>query len=306
MKNIICIMGPTAVGKSDLAMQLAEKFQLQCVSVDSAMVYRGMDIGTAKPTHAEQKRVPHALVDIRDPKDNYSVGDFIADSKKIIDNAPADKPLLFVGGTMLYYHALQFGVADIPPADKALRQQIDNWAAEAGWQQLHQRLSDLDPAAASKLHYNDKQRIQRALEVYYLTGVPISELHKQTLQSDYNFLNIVIMPQSRAELHKLIALRFNKMLELGFIAEVEALYKRQDLDVNLPSIRSIGYRQVWSYLAGEISYDAMIETAVAATRQFAKRQCTWLQRWSDAPHFTAGAQDMLSATADTIKQKFGV
>ena len=293
MHNIISIMGPTASGKTALAIKLAQHFSTFCVSVDSAMVYHGLDIGTAKPSVSEMRSVEHKLIDIRDPADAYSVGEFLKDTSSILSAANPVKPIIFVGGTMLYHHALQFGVAKMPESDPEVRAQLCAWAKEAGLQLLHARLCAIDPASAARIHSNDQQRIFRALEVYYQTGLPISLLQKATKANNNNFVNIILMPAARSELHSRIEQRFLQMLDLGFVDEVRALYARPDLTTALPSVRSIGYRQAWDYLAGAIDYDTFCAKAVVATRQFAKRQCTWLRKWGSAEVFDPNSSGLV-------------
>jgi tRNA dimethylallyltransferase len=281
--NIICIMGPTASGKSKLAMQLAHEINGEIVSVDSALIYRGMDIGTAKPTAKELKEIPHYLIDIRDPKESYSAAEFCTDARTAIKEilAKNKKPIL-VGGTMLYFKALQFGLDEMPSADKNIREKISQEAKKLGWPAMHEKLKAIDPKAAEKINPNDSQRIQRALEVYELTSQPISALQtKNKISHEFNFINFAIKIKTRYELHQKIAERFKQMLEDGLVEEVRKLLNRVDLNPNLPSMRAVGYRQVWQYLAGEYDYETMIEKAIAATRQLAKRQLTWLKSWPD-------------------------
>ncbi|MGD9152917.1 MAG: tRNA (adenosine(37)-N6)-dimethylallyltransferase MiaA [Gammaproteobacteria bacterium] len=281
--SVICIMGPTASGKSKLAMQLAREINGEIISVDSALVYRGMDIGTAKPAAKELKEIPHHLINIRDPKESYSAAEFCTDARTAIKEilAKNKKPIL-VGGTMLYFKALQFGLDEMPSADKNIRKKISRDAEKLGWPAMHKKLQQIDPKTAKKINPNDSQRIQRALEVYELTGQPISILQtKNKTSNEFNFINFAIKIKSRCELHQKIAERFKKMLEQGLIEEVRKLFNRGDLNPNLPSMRAVGYRQVWQYLAGEYDYETMIEKAIAATRQLAKRQLTWLKSWPD-------------------------
>jgi tRNA dimethylallyltransferase len=283
MQKVICLMGPTASGKTDLALSWARTGEYEIISVDSAMVYRGMDIGTAKPDKAILQSVPHHLVDICDPSDAYSAADFCRDATHEIKAIIArGKIPLLVGGTMMYFRALQFGLAELPAADAILRQQIDNEALEKGWQALHDELGAIDPEAAARIHPNDPQRLSRALEVYRLTGKPMSELLKETASSrEFEFENRALMPEDRATLHKNILKRTEKMFADGFVNEVRALYERGDLSSDLPSMRSVGYRQVWAYLAGDLLFEDLIDKISIATRQLAKRQFTWLRRWPD-------------------------
>jgi len=285
LPRAIFLMGPTASGKTALAIELHERFPVDIISVDSALVYRGMDIGTAKPDAATLRRAPHALIDIRDPAERYSAAEFRDDALAAMAQSVArGRVPLLVGGTMLYFRALSRGLAELPSASPELRRSLEAEADAHGWQALHGRLAALDPPAARRIHPNDPQRIQRALEVIALTGQRISDL--QEAQGDsrlgYRVLRLVACPQPRAVLHARIEQRFEQMLEQGFLREVERLRARGDLHRDLPSMRCVGYRQAWSYLEGEIDYDEMCRRAVVATRQLAKRQLTWLRRETDA------------------------
>lgn len=277
-------MGPTASGKTDLAIALAEHYNCELISVDSALVYKGMDIGTAKPTAEEQARAPHRLIDIRDPSEPYSAADFRVDAlKEMAEIVAAGKTPVLVGGTMLYFKALLEGLSELPAADQTIRAQILAEAESKGWQALHDELKQIDPTAAARIHPNDPQRLSRALEVFRISGVSLSDhLAKQKEQRPpYRFCQFAIAPQERATLHERIELRFKLMLEAHFEEEVKALMARGDLHPELPSIRSVGYRQMWSYLAGEIDYDEMVYRGIVATRQLAKRQMTWLRGWPE-------------------------
>ena len=276
----IFIMGPTASGKTDLAIELVKHFPVELISVDSALIYRDMNIGTAKPDAATLAAAPHRLIDILDPKEIYSAAQFRQDAlKEMAEIRAAGRIPVLVGGTMLYYRALQYGLAELPHANPAIRQHLLQQAEQMGWQGLHQYLAEIDPKAAQRIHVNDTQRIQRALEVYEITGKPLSWHHEKAKYGacPYNILKIGLLPEERSWLHERIARRFKIMLEQGFIQEVEALYARGDLDVDLPSIRAVGYRQVWEYLSGNIDFNTMQERAIVATRQLAKRQITWLR-----------------------------
>ncbi len=283
-------MGPTASGKSELALRLAEDLPCEIVSVDSAMVYRGLDVGTAKPDAATLRRVPHRLIDIRDPADPYSVAQFREDALRWMERiGDAGRIPLLAGGTMLYFNALQYGISTLPPANPQLRAELDRQAARIGWGAMHARLAEVDPEAARRIHPNDPQRIQRALEVYRLTGRSISEHHRRRRgePSPWRMLKIALMPARRSELHRRIEQRLHIMLERGFVAEVERLQQRGDLGAELPALRAVGYRQVWRYLHGECSHAQMVHDAVVATRRFARRQLTWLRaepgvRWFDS------------------------
>lgn len=280
-KPLLCIMGPTAAGKSALAMALAEQLPCELITVDSAQVYRGMDIGTAKPSAAEQAAVAHHLLDCCDPADAYSAGLFVRDAIAAIDDIRQRGRIpLLVGGTMLYYRALLMGLSELPVADPALRAELEARAECEGLDSLHRQLSMLDPAAAARIHPNDPQRLVRALEVCITSGQPLSALQGQGKPAYSGAVRCVaVAPADRAVLHQRIAQRFELMLEQGFIAEVEALRARGDLSVELPSMRCVGYRQLWDYLDGHCSYQQMVEQGIAATRQLAKRQITWLRSW---------------------------
>jgi tRNA dimethylallyltransferase len=281
---VICLMGPTAAGKTQLAIQLTQKLPCDIISVDSGMVYRGMDIGTAKPSSAELAIAPHRLIDIRDPSETYSVAQFCDDALNEIEDIIAHERIpLLVGGTMLYFRALQQGLSKMPSADSSVRAQIALEAEKLGWQDLHAKLAKIDPASAMRISPKDAQRIQRALEVYELTGLTLTQLCEQNKPQplSYKIINLGLMPASKIALDEKISLRFQQMLKLGFIEEVEQLFNRGDLTSDLPSMRAVGYRQVWQYLSGQLSREAMVEQAIIATRQLAKRQLTWLRSWSN-------------------------
>lgn len=301
---VFCLFGPTASGKTAITFELIKRFPLRIVSVDSAMIYRGMDIGTAKPTAAELLIAPHALIDVCDPSEHYSVGNFCQDATHEINNILADGALpLLVGGTMMYFHALQQGIAALPTADVTVREQLNLELAKDGLACMHKKLHDIDPVAAAKIHPNDPQRVLRALEVYYQTGKPISELQRQTNQNEgYQFINIGLTVPDRAGLHQQISKRFDHMLAAGFLAEVEQLKARPELNVNLPSMRCVGYRQAWQHLAGDIDYQQMRERAIVATRQLAKRQLTWLRSWPELVEFSAPDQHVIDKIASYIAQ----
>jgi tRNA dimethylallyltransferase len=276
----VCLMGPTASGKTDLAVSLVERLPFEIISVDSAMVYRDMDIGTAKPDAETLARAPHRLIDILDPAEAYSASRFREEAlAAMAEITAAGRIPLLVGGTMLYYRALEQGLARLPEANAALRARLQAEATERGWQALHTRLAEVDPASAARIHPNDPQRLSRALEVYELSGRPMSELWReaQAQALPYRLVKLAVAPDERSVLHERIAKRFRLMLQQGFVEEVEALYRRGDLAPSLPSIRCVGYRQIWQYLAGELSFDAMSDKGIVATRQLAKRQFTWLR-----------------------------
>jgi tRNA dimethylallyltransferase len=281
----VAIMGPTASGKTAAALAIAERIPSEIISVDSALVYRGMDIGTAKPTPEELAAAPHHLIDIIDPLESYSVAQFRTDTLRLVADISARGKLpLLVGGTMLYYKGLQDGLDDLPGADPALRAQLEEDAARTGWPAMHARLAQLDPATAQRLKPNDAQRIQRALEIIQLSGKPMSELLavREKEELPFELQSFALEPSDRAVLHDRIARRFDIMLSGGaFQREVEALRARGDLDPALPSMRCVGYRQMWEYLDGKIDHAAMRETGIIATRQLAKRQLTWLRSMPD-------------------------
>jgi len=290
--QVIFLMGPTASGKTALATELYQRLPSELISVDSALIYRGMDIGTAKPTAEELAVAPHHLIDIRDPAQSYSAADFRADALRLIAEIQhrGNIPIL-VGGTMLYFKTLLEGISPLPEADPEVRAQLEQEAASVGWAALHEALSKVDPVSAKRIHPNDPQRIGRALEVYRVTGRSLTEL---TAEKGEPFVfpvhQFAIAPQERAVLHQRIALRFEQMLAAGFEHEVRLMKQRSDLHPDLPSVRCVGYRQMWQYLDGEYSYTEMAEKGIAATRQLAKRQLTWLRGWpqlnwlkSDAP-----------------------
>ena len=281
----IFLLGPTASGKSDLAMKLTSHLPVELVSVDSALVYRDMNIGTAKPDAEILRQYPHHLVDIRNPDEVYSAADFRSEVLTLMSaiSERGNIPLL-VGGTMLYFKVLIEGIASMPAADSAIREKIVREAETGGWQKVHQRLAEVDPESAARIHPNDPQRLQRALEIWELTGESMTQLHKkqQNLVSlPFSVCQLAIIPSDRADLHRIIAARFEQMIKDGFIEEVEHLREKYDLNAELPSIKSVGYRQVWQYLEGEVDRKVMQERAIIATRQLAKRQFTWLRGWSN-------------------------
>ena len=290
----IFLMGPTASGKTDLALQLADALPCEIISVDSALIYRGMDIGSAKPNAEILQKYPHHLIDILDPAQSYSAAQFRDDALQAMADITARGRIpLLVGGTMLYFKALTEGLAAMPSADPEVRARLEQQAASESWAALHTELQRIDPVSAQRIHPNDPQRLLRALEVWHISGQTMTQLRaKQSLEKQqllasngahlpYNVATFAIAPQQRSVLHERIAQRFQQMLEQGFIAEVEALRQRGDLHVDLPSIRAVGYRQAWAYLDGEYAYDEMIERGIIATRQLAKRQFTWLRSWDD-------------------------
>ncbi len=277
----IFIMGPTASGKTALSIALRQRLPVELVSVDSALIYRGMDIGTAKPSAEELALAPHRLIDIRDPAESYSAADFRKDAlKEMADITAAGRIPLLVGGTMLYFKALLDGLSPLPSADPQVRQRIEQQAAELGWEALHQQLAEIDPVAAARIHPNDPQRLSRALEIFFISGKTLTELTKISGETlPYQVHQFAIAPVSRELLHQRIELRFHQMLDAGFETEARALFDRGDLHTDMPAIRCVGYRQMWSYLSGEIDYDEMVYRGICATRQLAKRQMTWLRGW---------------------------
>ena len=277
--DCVCITGPTACGKTELALELAERLPLEIISMDSAMVYRGLDIGTAKPPRATRDAIPHHLVDILEPTESYSAGRFARDAEGAIAAIRArDRVPLLVGGTLLYLRALRDGLSALPRADGGVRAEIDREAAQHGWSSMHERLGRLDPAAAARIAPSDRQRIQRALEVHALTGRSISELQRTGRRArQAAILAIALVPEDRATLGARIEGRFDAMVTQGFVAEVERLRARGDLRADLPSMRAVGYRQLWSYLDGDCGWGEARLKAIIATRQYAKRQLTWLR-----------------------------
>jgi tRNA dimethylallyltransferase len=278
----IFLMGPTAAGKTALALALHDALPVEIISVDSSQVYRGMDIGTAKPSRDELARAPHRLIDIRDPRQAYSAADFCADALNEMQAITrAGKIPLLAGGTMFYFRALEFGLSDLPSADPDVRARLGDEAATLGWPALHRRLQEIDPVSAMRIHPNDAQRIQRALEIHELTGQPPStqDAEKRGHSFPYRAMKIALWPQDRTLLHQRIATRFLAMLERGFVDEVEQLTRLDGLSLTMPSMRAVGYRQIWEYLIKEVNYSEMTEQAIAATRQFAKRQITWLRSY---------------------------
>lgn len=287
-KKAICLMGPTASGKTALSLALAEVFPIEIISVDSAQIYRGMDIGSAKPSVQERLNVRHHLIDILAPNERYNAAQFCSDAFRLISQIHARNHIpLLVGGTMMYFKALQQGLSDLPNADVALRQQLDNEALTHGLTALHEKLNQVDPVSAQKIKTSDKQRIQRALEVFLLTGKPLSNWHHSAVvASNCEFINIALMPidTPRSILHERIEHRFNLMLEQGFIEEVKSVWKYA-VGEDLPAKRCVGYRQVGDFLEGKLSFEEMQAKAIAATRQLAKRQMTWLRHWTNCHYF---------------------
>lgn len=297
-------MGPTASGKTNLAIDLLSYLDCEIISVDSAMIYRGMDIGTAKPSTLILKQAPHRLINTHDPSEVYSAAEFRTDAISAVEEIinKGRIPLL-VGGTMLYFHVLQQGIATLPPANPLVREQLTKDLKDLGLNKLHERLSAIDPIAAQRIHPNDPQRILRALEVVQISGKTLTELQltPSLSASPYLFINIALLPEDRNLLHKAIAMRFQTMLDLGFIEEVEKLFKRGDLNANLPALRTVGYRQIWNYLLNNISYIEMQELAIIATRQLAKRQLTWLRSWPELKLLMSNDKKNVKKIIDLIK-----
>ncbi|HEX4986825.1 MAG TPA: tRNA (adenosine(37)-N6)-dimethylallyltransferase MiaA [Burkholderiales bacterium] len=301
-------MGPTASGKTGVALELARRFPVEIVSVDSAQVYRHMDIGTAKPDLATRLRFPHHMVDVIEPNERYSAARFREDALGLMrDICARGRVPLLVGGTMLYFKALREGLADLPEADAAARAVIDGMAAEAGWPALHRELGRVDPQTAARLDPNDSQRIQRAMEIFYLTGRAMSDLIAERGPADlpYRLVPMALLPADRSKLHERIAARFEEMLELGLIDEVRRLREEYVLRPDLPSMRCVGYRQAWQYLDGQFPLSGLREKGIAATRQLAKRQLTWLRAMPDARQFDCLAPDLQEQVEAWLAPRIG-
>lgn len=293
---VIFLMGPTASGKTHMALEIVKRFPCEIVSVDSSQVYRGMDIGSAKPPPEVLREVPHRLVDIRDPLEAYSAAEFRRDALAEMAQITAEGRIpLLVGGTMLYFRALQRGLSQLPSADPQVRRRILDQAQQEGWASLHERVRQVDPATAARIHPNDRQRIQRALEIFEIEGKSWTQLCLEPGPTalPYRVVKVVMAPAERSVLHQRIAGRFDQMLAGGLLEEVSRLYRRGDLSIDLPAMRAVGYRQVWNYLAGNSSYEQMRDHAVTATRQFAKRQLTWLRAESEADWFDNSVSDSI-------------
>jgi len=302
---VVAIMGPTASGKTALAIKLAKAMNGEIISVDSALVYRGMDIGTAKPNCEEKDGITHHLIDILDPSEAYSTGRFCRETRELIhDIKKRGKLPILAGGTMLYFNALLNGLSTLPKADPLIRVELDQEAAIKGWHAMHEQLSVVDPTAAARIHPNDPQRIQRALEVFRITGKSITTHFEQTVATDSSIrpIRIMVMPNDRARLHQRIEERFHQMIDRGFIKEVELLYQRGDLHTRLPSIRAVGYRQIWDYLEGKTGMDATIQLGIIATRQFAKRQITWLRREVNVKEYDTDDPSLQRKVFDDLKE----
>ena len=306
----ITVMGPTASGKTGLAIELRKHLPVELINVDSAQVYRYLNIGSAKPDAETLAQAPHRLLDIRDPCEIYSAAEFLADARREMAEISASGRIpLLVGGSMMYFKVLLEGLSQLPEADQSIRDDLEQRAAKEGWPSLYAELQLVDPQTASRLHPNHSQRIQRALEVYQLTGEPMSALQAESvggLAQQYDFRQIALIPQNRSLLHQRIEQRFEAMMALGFAEEVQGLYERGDLHSNLPSVRSVGYRQLWDYCAGDCSLQDAVEKAVIATRQLAKRQLTWLRNWPQAIEIKADNQDGFLSTEKICNQSLKV
>jgi tRNA dimethylallyltransferase len=306
---VICLMGPTGSGKTGLAIELVKHLPCEIISVDSAMVYRGMDIGTAKPSAAELAQAPHHLIDICDPAQAYSAGQFQRDATREINNCgQRERVPLLVGGTMLYFRAWQQGLSELPTADPQIRAELQQDLEKRGVEQLHERLYKIDPTAAARIKPTDPQRIIRALEVYIVSGKPLSEFFTENPRPavSYQNINIAIAPKDRVLLHERIAKRFQQMMADGLCAEVEALFNRGDLHEQCPSMRSVGYRQVWQYLSGQLNYAECIEKSIIATRQLAKRQMTWLRSWPDLHLFDSEDPKLVQNILQFLEKRFKI
>ncbi len=301
----IFLMGPTGSGKTELSIQLLKHFPVEIISVDSAQVYKGLDIGTAKPDAKTLQHAPHRLIDFLDPSTAYSAADFRDDAlREMQEITAAGKIPLLAGGTFLYFRALLNGLSILPSADLAVREKLDTEAKEKGWHHLHQRLQEIDPIAGKRIHPNDSQRVQRALEVYEITGSSLTTLQQASKQDalPWQVLKLALIPNDREKLKAQLKDRFETMLELGLLDEVKKLHRRNDLHNGLPSIRSVGYRQAWDHLNGEIDYNLMIERAIVATRQLAKRQLTWLRTEKEAVQLEMEANDLTLVAANVIRR----
>ena len=304
--NVFCLMGPTASGKTALALEFLSLFPFEIISVDSAMIYREMDIGTAKPSAQELAFAPHHLIDIINPDETFSAAAFVSKTKALCEKIfKQSKIPLLVGGSCLYFSALQRGLAILPEKNEQLRQGLVQRAETEGWQVLYDELRERDPRSALNIHPKDKQRIQRALEVVYLTGKPLSSYFEETVdEPSFSFINLILVPKDRAWLHQRIALRLQTMLKQGLIDEVECLISKWSLTLSHPSMRTVGYRQTREYLEGDCDYDTFCAKAVAATRQLAKRQLTWLRHWPTGQVFSCdeanNMQDMVAVISKIL------
>jgi len=307
LPHAICLMGPTASGKTDIAVHLAQHLPVEIISVDSVLIYKNMNIGSAKPDTATLALAPHRLIDFLDPSQSYSVAEFRRDALQAMTEITSQGKIpLLVGGTMLYFRALLDGLSELPAADQVVRKKLETQAANIGWQAMHDKLKEVDPVAANKIHPNDPQRIQRALEVYEISGEALSVLQKKNALKNklpYNVTKLIVNPDDRAVLHQRIEKRFHQMLEFGFIDEVKALHNRGDLNLDMPSMRAVGYRQGWEYLDNKRDHNSMVERGIVVTRQLAKRQLTWLRNEKDAVWLDSGQMDSNSADIKALALK---
>ncbi|MGE5624773.1 MAG: tRNA (adenosine(37)-N6)-dimethylallyltransferase MiaA [Bacillota bacterium] len=302
----IALMGPTASGKTGLAVELVRHFGCEIVSVDSALIYRGMDVGTAKPGSEILSVAPHRLIDILDPRESYSAARFREDALAAMrEITAAGRVPLLVGGTMLYFDVLQHGLSPLPGADPELRAELDARASREGWTALHAELARLDPAAAARIHPNDPQRIQRALEVCYISDRPFSELQAQdAVQSgEYRYIKLALAPVKRSVLHEIIEQRFRSMMQRGFLEEVMRLRARGDLHLGLPSMRAVGYRQLWEHLEGACALEEAVQRGIVATRRYAKRQLTWLRAEPELHWFESGRSDLVESAREHVTRR---
>jgi len=303
---VIFLMGPTATGKTEIAVSLSRQNPIDVISVDSAMVYRGMDIGTAKPSKVLLKEVPHRLIDICEPDETYSAAKFRLDALLAINEIHSQNRIpLLVGGTGLYFRALETGISDLPDADAEVRQQLESEAEQIGWQAMHRRLAEIDPASAERIHSNDPQRIQRALEIYEISGRSMTDHYEDETANPFPFevIKIILNPDDRSILHERIKHRFLKMLDEGLVEEVRTFHKNKRFVKSLPSMRMVGYRQVWNYLDGETDYEEMIEKGIIATRQLAKRQMTWLRKEENGIWLDCDASGLFGKIQGILSEK---
>ena len=302
----IFLMGPTATGKTDIAVELFRRLPIELISVDSAMVYRGMDIGTAKPSKVLLKKVPHRLIDVCEPDETYSAARFRREALQAIDEIHANQRVpLLVGGSGLYFRSLESGISDLPDADEKVRQQLESVANELGWEAMHKRLAGIDPVAADRIHPNDPQRIQRALEIYEISGRNMTDHFKDETSRPLPFevIKIILNPEDRIMLHERIKTRFLKMLDEGFVEEVRTFYGNDRFCGTLSAMRMVGYRQIWDYLDGKMDYGQMVEKGIIATRQLAKRQMTWLRKEENAIFFDCGESELVDKIQGILGQK---
>lgn len=302
----IFLMGPTATGKTDIAVELFNRLPIELISVDSAMVYRGMDIGTAKPSKVLLKKVPHRLIDVCEPDETYSAARFRRDALQAIDEIHTDQRVpLLVGGSGLYFRSLESGISDLPDADEEVRQQLESEANELGWEAMHRRLAGIDPVAADRIHPNDPQRIQRALEIYEISGRNMTDHFKDETSRPLPFevIKIILNPEDRIMLYERIKTRFLKMLDEGFVEEVRTFYGNDRFCGTLSAMRMVGYRQIWDYLDGKMDYGQMVEKGIIATRQLAKRQMTWLRKEENAIFFNCGESELVDKIQGILGQK---